>query len=240
MRPPVGSKRRPLAALSFLSRSYFCAGLSLACYALSSVPQGSASGRTEALVKMGMAPAGPCKTKGISLSGRCLSPFSHNRRAQVGREGKPGHGSAFSLMGVLIYPIGCQEWCRRGGRAVGATGTWATRPLVLSMAPHIHPHAWITCPCSDDPAFDASTAQFSLAPAVVSKDFLHVCLPWKPHIGMLLSAELPRTPPSSAARVIARVTAAEQQEQFGWLVHCVLVTPMTEDEMHEWLSTPPE
>ena len=112
--------------------------------------------------------------------------------------------------------------------------------LVLSMAPHIHPHAWITCPCSDDPAFDASTAQFSLAPAVVSKDFLHVCLPWKPHVGMLLSAELLRTPRSSAARVVARVTAAEQQEQFGWLVHCVLVTPMTEEEMHEWLSTPPE
>ncbi|HMC88281.1 MAG TPA: hypothetical protein VKI17_01980, partial [Gemmataceae bacterium] len=108
------------------------------------------------------------------------------------------------------------------------------------MAPHIHPHAWITCPCSDDPAFDAATAQFSLAPAVVSKDFLHVCLPWKPHVGMLLSAELLRTPRSSAARVVARVTAAEQQEQFGWLVHCVLVTPMTEEEMHEWLSTPPE
>jgi len=189
---------------------------------------------------MGTGPGRPMQNQGNLAACGCLSPFFHNLRARVGCEGKPGQGSAFSLTVFLSAAIGCQEWCRRGGTAVGATGTWATRPLVLSMAPHIHPHAWITCPCSDDPAFDASTAQFSLAPAVVSKDFLHVCLPWKPHVGMLLSAELLRTPRSSAARVVARVTAAEQQEQFGWLVHCVLVTPMTEEEMHEWLSTPPE
>ena len=182
----------------------------------------------------------PGKTRQISLLGGCPSAFLHNLRAQVRRAGKPGQGSAFSVQGIRIHPTGCQEWRRLREKSRGRHRNMRSTALVLSMAPHIHPHAWITCPCSDDPAFDASTAQFSLAPAVVSKDFLHVCLPWKPHVGMLLSAELLRTPRSSAARVVARVTAAEQQEQFGWLVHCVLVTPMTEEEMHEWLSTPPE
>jgi hypothetical protein len=190
--------------------------------------------------KWGLASAVPCKTKEISAAWPVPVPI-FSQPPSTGRLcGEARTRICLLPHGIRIHPIGCQEWYRRGGRAVGVTGTRATRPLVFSMAPHIHPHAWITCPCSDDPAFDASTAQFSLAPAVVSRDFLHVSLPWKPHVGMLLSAELLRTPRSSAARVVARVTAAEQQEQFGWLVHCVLVTPMTEDEMHEWLSTPPE
>jgi hypothetical protein len=32
--------------------------------------------------KWGLAPAIPCKTKEISLLGRCLSPFFHNERTQ--------------------------------------------------------------------------------------------------------------------------------------------------------------
>jgi NAD(P)-dependent dehydrogenase (short-subunit alcohol dehydrogenase family) len=32
--------------------------------------------------KWGLAPAIPCKTKDISLLGRCLSPFFHNERTQ--------------------------------------------------------------------------------------------------------------------------------------------------------------
>jgi hypothetical protein len=240
MRPPVTSKHRPLAALSFLSRSYCCADLSLACHAsLLRTPRLSFGPHGALVKKWGLAPAVPCKTKEISLLGRCLSPFFYNLRAQVGCEAKPGQGSAFSLMAFLSTPsaarngavVGEEPWAPPEH---GLRGLWSSAWLPISIPTHGSLARAATIP-------RLTPLQLSSAwRAVISKDFLHVCLPWRPHVGMLLSAELLRTPGCSAARVVARVTAAEQQEQFGWLVHCVLVTPMREDEMHEWLSTPPE
>src|SRR5438552_13960303 len=97
------------------------------------------------------------------------------------------------------------------------------------------PRAWITCPCSQDPAFDADSAHFSLSPTQISTKGLQVCVPRMPRVGMLLSAELLRAPRSFTAPIIARVTAVEQHEG-GWLTYCEWVEPMTEEKLQALLS----
>jgi hypothetical protein len=103
-------------------------------------------------------------------------------------------------------------------------------------APHINPHAWITCPCPEDPAFDADSIQFSLSPTDLSTEGLHMYLQRKPRVGMLLSAELRRAPQSFTVPLVARVTAVEQHEG-GWLTHCEWVEPMTEEKLQSLLGT---
>jgi hypothetical protein len=50
------------------------------------------------------------------------------------------------------------------------------------------PRAWIVCPCSQDPHFNAATAQFILSPVPqVTPGGLQVRLPRKPPVGMLLT-----------------------------------------------------
>jgi hypothetical protein len=103
-------------------------------------------------------------------------------------------------------------------------------------APHINPMPGSPARAPDDPAFDADSIQFSLSPAEISTDGLHVCVPRMPRIGMLLSAELLRAPRSFTAPIIARVTAVEQQEG-GWLAYSEWVEPMTEEKLQAMLST---
>jgi hypothetical protein len=107
-------------------------------------------------------------------------------------------------------------------------------------APPIHPHAWITCPCGEDPDFDAESAQFSLTLlAELSTAGFEVCLPRKPRIGALLSAELLLSPRAYSAPIVAHVIAVQKQSD-GWLAHCGWVAPMTEGELQALLDAPPE
>jgi hypothetical protein len=107
-------------------------------------------------------------------------------------------------------------------------------------APHIHPHAWITCPCGEDPDFDAESAQFSLTLlAELSTAGFEICLPRKPRIGALLSAELLLSPRAYSAPIVAHVIAVQKQSD-GWLAHCGWVAPMTEGELQALLDAPPE
>ena len=98
------------------------------------------------------------------------------------------------------------------------------------------PRAWIVCPCSQDPQFNAATAQFILSPVPqVTPAGLQVRLPRKPRLGMLLAVEFIRGPRVFSAPIVARVTGVKQEPE-GWLARCEWLAPLTQDGLQTMLA----
>jgi len=137
---PVTSKHRPLAALSFLSRSYSCAGLSLACLSLFGTPRVS-FGPHGALVKNGDWLRPSHANQGNFAAWPVPVPIFSHLRAQVGRAGKPGQGSAFSLMAFVSTPSAARNGAVAGEEPWASPehaphGLWSSAWLPISIPTH--------------------------------------------------------------------------------------------------------
>ena len=96
----------------------------------------------------------------------------------------------------------------------------------------VEPMAWVICPCSQDPHYNAATSQFSLTPVTdLSTTGGRCVLPKRPQTNLLMTLELLRGPRVFTAPLLARVLASQQRPEGGWLVEWSFVTSLTETEL---------
>jgi hypothetical protein len=101
------------------------------------------------------------------------------------------------------------------------------------------PTGWVSCPCPEDPNWEAGTAQYAMTKLEnVSVAGVHIVLHRQPRPGMLLTIEFLRAPKNFAPPVTARVMQVRKHLRSGWLVECEFLRKLSDEELHAALTAP--
>ena len=109
----------------------------------------------------------------------------------------------------------------------------------FAMQTQNEPIGWVSCPCPEDPSWEAGTAQYAMTKLEdVSVAGLRIVLHRQPRPGMLLTVEFLRAPKIFAPPVTARVMHVRKHAPSGWLVECAFLQKFSREELQIVLAPP--